>query len=187
MNEDLHKAKEVLLKGGIICYPTDTIWGLGCDATNPDAVARIYALKKREDSKSMLVLLDNENRLPSYVKEIPEIAWQLIEVNDKPMTIIYDGARNLASNLIAPDGSVGIRITSDPFCIKLIAALRKPLVSTSANFSGQPSPRFFDEIDRELLSLVDYVVEWRQDDHTPASASSILKIGAAGEITIIRK
>jgi len=187
MKEDLVIARDVLLKGGVICYPTDTIWGLGCDAGNAEAVARIYEIKKRADNKSMLVLLDHENQLPRFVSEVPEVAWQLIEVNDRPMTIIYSGARNLANNLVASDGTIGIRITSDPFCRKLIEAIRRPLVSTSANFSGKPSPRFFKEIDNEILGLVDYVVAWRQDDLTPAQPSSILKLGQGGEIEIIRK
>ena len=187
MNDDLVKAKEILLKGGVICYPTDTIWGLGCDACNAEAVSKIYAIKKRSDNKSMLILLDHEYRLDQYVKEVPDIVRQLIEVNDSPMTIIYDGAKNLASNLIASDGSIGIRITSDPFCKRLIELIRRPLVSTSANISGTPAPRYFKEINEEILNLADYVVKWRQDDNTPAKASSILRTGYNGEINILRK
>jgi len=187
MNKDLQRALEVVRNGGVICYPTDTIWGLGCDATNPEAVARIYEIKRRADHKSMLVLLDHEGKLGQYVHEVPEIAWELIAVNDRPMTLIYPGAKNLADNLVAEDGSVGIRITSDVFCQKLIASLRRPLVSTSANITGNPSPAHFGEISREVLDLVDYVVEWRQDERKTAQASSILKLGLGGEIEIIRK
>ncbi|MCE1198201.1 MAG: threonylcarbamoyl-AMP synthase [Marinilabiliales bacterium] len=184
--EDLKQALDILYKGGLILYPTDTIWGIGCDATNRDAVARIYALKQREDSKSMLVLIDHPNRLQSYVREVPEIAWQLIEVADKPMTIIYPGARNLAANLMAPDGSVGIRITGEKFTEQLIREFRKPIVSTSANLSGKPAPAFFDEIDEAVRQGVDYIVRYRQEEQIKAVPSSILKIGLGGEIAIIR-
>ncbi|MFZ5938968.1 MAG: L-threonylcarbamoyladenylate synthase [Bacteroidota bacterium] len=187
MNTALLKARDVVLGGGVICYPTDTIWGLGCDATNETAVARIYEIKKRADNKSMLVLMDRVNRLDAYLREIPEIALQLIEVNDQPMTIIYSGAKNMAPNLIAPDGSVGIRVTTDPFCRRLIELIRRPLVSTSANFSGSPSPRYFGEISPELLKEVDYVAEWRQEETVPGKASSVIKIGPGGEIQILRK
>lgn len=187
MNKDIEQALEVLMKGGIILYPTDTIWGIGCDATNKDAVARIYELKKREDSKSMLVLLNNENRLTNYIEEVPEIAWELLEVADKPMTLIYPGAKNFAENLIAEDGSIGIRIAKDEFCDKLLTRFKKPLVSTSANISGAPSASFFDEISDEIKNGVDYIVEHRQNDTTPRQASSIMKIGLGGEIQILRK
>jgi len=186
MQTDIKKAIEVLRNGGVILYPTDTIWGIGCDATNPDAVKRIYDIKKREDSKSMLVLLDHANRLESYLNEVPDIAWELIEVADKPLTIIYPGAKNLASNLIAPDGTVGIRIAQDAFCQKLIGQFRKPIVSTSANMSGNPSPAFFEEVTKDIVNAVDYVVEYRQDDVTPASPSQIIKLGVGGEVTVIR-
>ncbi|HAF29312.1 MAG TPA: threonylcarbamoyl-AMP synthase [Bacteroidales bacterium] len=187
MQNDITKALEVLKKGGVILYPTDTIWGLGCDATNPKAVERIYQIKQRSDQKSMLVLLDNPNKIPSYINEIPEIAWDLIELTDKPLTIIYAGAKNLASNLIAEDGSVGIRISEDPFNQKLIQKFQKPLVSTSANKSGERSPSNFSEISLKIIESVDYVVQWRQDDYSPSQPSSILKLGINGEIEIIRK
>ena len=187
MHNDLKKALEVLHSGGIILYPTDTIWGIGCDATNEEAVKRIYAIKKREDSKSMLVLMENMNALERYVEEVPEIAYDLIEVTDKPMTIIYSGAKNLAKNLIAQDGSIGIRLTNEDFTRQLIQRFKKPLVSTSANISGETSPAFFDEISPKIIEAVDYVVEYRQDDRTPTNPSSIIKLGVSGEIQIIRK
>ena len=185
--EDLVKAVEVLRAGGIILYPTDTIWGIGCDATNPSAVKRIYEIKKRQDTKSMLVLMENPNLLNSYVAEVPEIAWELIEVADSPLTIIYPGAKNLASNLLAQDGSIGIRITNEAFTQQLIQRFRKPVVSTSANITGQKSPQNFDEISDEIIQSVDYVVKFRQDDLSKSTPSSIIKLGVGGQIEIIRK
>ncbi len=187
MNTDISNAVEILKKGGIILYPTDTIWGIGCDATNSEAVARIYALKQREETKSMLVLVDNETRILRYVKEVPEITWQLIETNDRPMTIIYPDAINLATNLVSSDKTIGIRVTSDEFCQKLISKLNKPLVSTSANISGQASPALFNEISDEIKNGVDYIVNWRQNDTAKQPASQIIKVGLGGEIEIIRK
>lgn len=187
MNEDILKAAEVLKKGGIILYPTDTIWGIGCDASNKDAVDRIYKLKQREETKSMLVLVENDSRLMRHVKEVPETAWMLIEVNDQPMTIIYPGAINLAANLISTDQTIGIRIAKDEFCEKLIAKINRPLVSTSANISGEPSPAFFDEISEEIKEGVDYIVSWRQEDRLPRNPSQIIKLGLNGEINILRK
>jgi L-threonylcarbamoyladenylate synthase len=185
-NDDIKKAVEVLRQGGVILYPTDTVWGIGCDATNAESVKRIYGIKQREDAKSMLVLIENPNMLNSYVREVPEVAWQLIEVTDKPLTIIYPGAKNLASNLLASDGSVGIRVTAESFSEQLIQRFRRPIVSTSANLSGKPSPQNFDEIDEEIKTGVDYVVQYRQDDQTRHSPSSIVKLGIGGEIQIIR-
>lgn len=187
MHNDLKKALEVLQNGGVILYPTDTIWGIGCDATNEEAVKRIYEIKKRADSKSMLVLMENINSLERYVDEVPDIAYDLIEVTEKPMTIIYSGAKNLAKNLIAENGSIGIRITSEDFTRQLIQRFKKPIVSTSANISGSSSPAFFDEISDEIIGAVDYVVEYRQDDITPKEPSSIIKLGVDGEIEILRK
>jgi L-threonylcarbamoyladenylate synthase len=186
-SDDLSKATEVLRSGGVILYPTDTIWGIGCDATNPVAVKRVYEIKQRDDVKSMLILMENPNLLNSYVSEVPEIAWDLIEVSDKPITIIYPGAKNLAANLIAPDGSIGIRLTDEPFTQQLIQRFRKPIVSTSANISGQKSPQNFHEISEEIKRAVDYIVQYRQNDLTKASPSSIIKLGKRGEIEIIRK
>ncbi len=187
MHDDIKNALEVLKSGGIILYPTDTIWGIGCDATNPEAVKRIYEIKKRADSKSMLVLMENINLLERYMQEVPEIAYDLIEVTDKPMTIIYPGAKNLAPNLVAEDGSVGIRLTQERFTQQLIQRFRKPIVSTSANISGEPSPAFFDEVSDDIKEAVDYVVSYRQDDTTPSKPSSIIKLGVGGQIQVIRE
>jgi len=185
--DDISQCLEVLKNGGIILYPTDTIWGIGCDATNPVAVERIYQLKKRTDSKSMLVLLENENLLPSYINEVPEVAWDLIEIAERPITIIYPGAKNMAKNLIASDGTIGIRITKDAFCSQLVKSFRKPIVSTSANISGEMSPGSFIEISSKVLDAVDYIVKYRQDDHKRSQVSEIIKVGLGGEIEILRK
>ena len=185
--DDLAKAVEVLRAGGIILYPTDTIWGLGCDATNVAAVKRIYEIKQREDSKSMLVLMENPNLLISYMAEVPEIAWELIEVTDQPLTSIYPKAKNLAANLLASDGSVGIRITNEAFSQQLVQRFRKPIVSTSANISGQKSPQNYTEISEEVKKSVNYIVTYRQDDFSRSKPSSIIKLGVGGQIEIIRK
>ena len=187
MVEDIKAALEVLQKGGVILYPTDTIWGIGCDACNEDAVKKVYAIKKRIDSKSMLVLMENASLIDRYVIEVPDIAFDLIELTDKPLTIIFDGARSLAKNLIADDGSVGIRITTEKFSSELIRRFKRPIVSTSANLSGKPSPACFNEIDQEIIDAVDYVVKFRQDDTQKAIPSSIMKLGRGGEIKIIRE
>lgn len=187
MQNDIKQALEVLQKGGVILYPTDTIWGIGCDATNEAAVKRVYEIKKRADSKSMLVLMENVNLLERYMQEVPEIAYSLIEVTDKPMTIIYPAAKNLAPNLLAEDGSVGIRITTERFTQTLIQRFRRPIVSTSANISGEASPAIFAEVSEEIKKAVDYVVGYRQDDVAPARPSSIIKLGVGGEIKIIRE
>ena len=186
LKEEVRKACEILKNGGIILYPTDTIWGIGCDATNEVAVKRVYELKHREDSKAMLVLLDDVGKLASYV-EVPDVAYELLEVNDKPMTIIYPNAKNLAKNLIAQDQTIGIRITSETFTKALLYRFRKPIVSTSANISGEPSPRCFAEISDAVKTAVDYVVDFRQEETTNPAPSSIIKLGVGGEIQIIRK
>ncbi len=185
--EDVRRACEVMSRGGVILYPTDTIWGIGCDATNEEAVRRVYEIKRRQDSKAMLVLTDSAVKLNYYVKDVPRVAWDLIDVSDKPLTIIYEGARNLAQSLLAEDGSVGIRVTSEPFSQQLCRQFRKAIVSTSANISGEPSPKNFSEISEEILQAVDYVVTVRQKEKTAAKPSSIVKLGAGGEIEIIRK
>ena len=187
MHNDIKKAVEVLKSGGVILYPTDTIWGIGCDATNPEAVARIYQIKKREDSKSMLVLMENPALLERYVNDVPEIAWDLVEISTTPLTVIYPGAKSLAPNLIASDGSIGIRFTKEEFTTKLLQRFRRPLVSTSANISGEKSPAFFDEISEEIKNQMDYIVEYRQNDINPAQPSSIIKLWPGGRIDIIRK
>ena len=151
-------------EGGVILYPTDTIWGIGCDATNEDAVRRVYEIKQRQDSKAMLVLVDSSVKVDFYVQDVPEVAWDLIDLADKPLTIIYSGARNLAANLLAEDGSVGIRVTNEDFSKRLCQQFRKAVVSTSANISGQPSPRNFSEISEEVKSAVDYIVGYRQEE-----------------------
>lgn len=187
MQEDIKKACEALKNGGIILYPTDTIWGIGCDATNAEAVKRVYEIKQRSDSKSMLVLMDNPTKLQQYINDVPDIAWDLIELTDKPLTIIYNGAKNLAQNLIAEDGSIGIRITDELFSRELCKQFRKPIVSTSANISGEPSPAVFKEISNEIKNSVDYIVSFRQSDNKKVAPSSIIKLGKNGSIEIIRK
>ncbi len=184
-HDDLRQCVETLRKGGIVLYPTDTVWGIGCDATNAQAVARIYELKRRTDSKAMLLLVDCEARVEAYA-EVPEIAWDLMEVSDKPLTIIYPKGKNLAENLLADDQSVGIRVTHEVFSKKMCEMLRRPIVSTSANISGEPTPKHFGEISETIKNAVDYVVQYRQDDTQAAQPSSILKLGASGEIKIIR-
>ena len=186
--EDLQNALRVLREGGVILYPTDTVWGIGCDATNAEAIARVYEIKKRVDSKAMLVLLDGAGKLQGYVENVPETAWMLLEATEgqRPMTIIYPKAKNLAPNLLAEDGSVGIRITSEPFTKALCEQLRHPIVSTSANISGEPAAKTFKEISQELLETVDYVCQFRRNDTTTYKPSSIIKIDEKERITIIR-
>ncbi len=199
--EDLQEALRVLREGGIIVYPTDTVWGIGCDATNAEAVRKIYALKQREDSKSMLVLLDSAAKLDYYV-DVPETASLLLETaspqpspegkgdeddSTKPMTIIYPNARHLAENIVAEDGSIGIRITNEPFSKALCAQLKRPLVSTSANISGHPTAHFFHEIEAAILEGADYVCQFRREDDTPHEPSTIIKVNADGTFKIIRK
>ncbi|MFA7492849.1 MAG: L-threonylcarbamoyladenylate synthase [Proteiniphilum sp.] len=187
MQDDIKKACDTLKKGGIILYPTDTIWGIGCDAANEEAVKRIYELKQRDDNKSMLVLMDNPAKLQTYVKDVPDIAWDLIDLTDKPLTIIYDGAKNLATNLIAEDGSIGIRITAETFSMELCRQFRKPIVSTSANISGEPSPATFSQIGQTVKNGVDYIVTYRQKEQGKAQPSGIVKLERDGSIKIIRK
>jgi len=187
MHDDLKKVVEVLKSGGIILYPTDTIWGIGCDATNQEAVQRIYKIKKREDSKSMLVLMENPALLERYVDDVPEVAWDLVEITTTPLTVIYPNAKNLPLNLIAEDGSIGIRFTKEDFTSKLLQRFRRPIVSTSANISGEKSPVFFDDIQQEIKELVDYIVEYRQDDISVSKPSSIIKLWPGGRIDILRK
>lgn len=183
---DVSKAVEVLRKGGIILYPTDTVWGLGCDATSPEAVARIFALKSREENKAMLVLADGEAMLERYVEEVPEIAYSLLEAAVKPLTVIYDRGRGLAPALLGDDGSIGVRITHERFSRELCRRLRRPIVSTSANVSGQPAPRFFSEISEEIREGVDYIPLYRREDETPASPSDIIRLHSDGEFKILR-
>lgn len=186
MQEEIKKAVEVLKNGGIILYPTDTIWGIGCDATNAAAVAKIYKIKQRSESKSMLILLGNAYDIEKYVSEVPDIAYDLINVSDKPLTIIYDQAINVADNLINSDGSIGIRVTNEIFSKELCKRFRQPIVSTSANISGQQPPQTFQEIDNAIINSVDYVVKFRQDDYTKVAPSSIIKLSNNGELKILR-
>lgn len=184
--EDIRQALEVLNAGGVILYPTDTIWGIGCDATHAEAVKRVYEIKRRSDAKALISLIDSEAKLQFYVKEVPEVAWDLLEVADRPLTIIYDGARNLAPNLLAEDGSAGIRVTREEFSRNLCMRFKRAIVSTSANVSGQPAPRSFADISPEILAAVDYVCTSRREEkHTPP-ASNIIKLGVSGEVKVIR-
>lgn len=203
MTEQINKALEVLRSGGIILYPTDTVWGIGCDATDPQAVAKVYAIKRREDSKSLVLLASDMDMICRYVKEVPEMAIQLVEVNDKPMTIIYPDAivgpapvgaempkadrRCLAYNTVAEDGTVGIRIPMMDFCQQLVYKLGRPLVSTSANISGEPTPKKFAEISEEIRSAVDHVVDPALERGATGQSSSIIKVGLDYSIEIIRK
>jgi L-threonylcarbamoyladenylate synthase len=186
MDEELYKTAEKLIQGYVILYPTDTIWGIGCDATNQKAVQKIYEIKLRTDSKSMLVLMSEPQMLYNYLKKVPKKALEIINTATKPTTIIYPGAIHLAPNLLGADGSIGIRITADPFCRRLIELSGVPIVSTSANISGKSSPASFGEIEQGLFDRVDYVVGWRQDEITKAVASSIVKVNEQGETTLIR-
>lgn len=185
--EDIREALTALRGNGIILYPTDTIWGLGCDATSQEAVEKIFRIKSRDENKSLLILVNSEQMLERYVREIPEIALELLSVTDGPLTIIYPNGKNLAKGVCSEDGSAGIRICRDEFCNELISRFRKPVVSTSANFSGEKSPHFFDEIDKELIKSVDYVVKYRQDDRRKHSASPVIKLNSDGTIKILRK
>ena len=183
---DLKEAVKVMKEGGIILYPTDTVWGIGCDAANEEAVRKIYGLKKREDSKSMLVLVGSEGMLQRTVKDVPEIAWQLIEAAVNPMTIIYDHPTGVADSLKAEDGSLGIRITSEKFSRMLCERMRGPIVSTSANVSGKPTPMTFAEISSEIKNGVDYVCRFRQKEKASSKPSNIIKITRENIVKVIR-
>lgn len=185
--EDIRKAVEVLHKGGVILYPTDTVWGIGCDATNSEAVKRVYDIKQRDDSKALICLVDSDARLQRYIRKVPDVAWQLLDCCDKPTTVILDGAVNLAENLIAEDGSVGIRITQEPFSKELCFRFQKALVSTSANISGEPAAQNYPDIDPKIIEAVDYVCWSRRQEHKPHKPSSIIKLTEDGQVTIIRK
>jgi len=187
MKEEIKKTIEVLRAGGVILYPTDTVWGLGCDATNENAVKRIFEIKRRGDAKAMLVLIDNPAKLQSYVEEVPDIAWDLIEFTEKPLTIIYPQAKNLASNLIGKDKTIGIRVTKEAFSKQLCAQFRNPIVSTSANISGNVTPSNFSQISDEIKSAVDYVVNFRQEDRSNPTPSSIIKLGKGNLFQLIRE
>lgn len=174
-------------QGGVILYPTDTVWGIGCDATNAEAVKKVYEIKERDDSKALIILVDSDARLQRYVRNVPNVAWDIFDLATKPTTLILDGAVNLAPNLIAEDGSIGIRITNEPFSKELCYRFQKAIVSTSANISGQPAAQNYCDIDPELLKRVDYVCTSRRQEHKPHTPSSIIRLRPDGEVTIIRK
>ena len=184
--DDIRDALKVLRAGGVILYPTDTIWGIGCDATNAEAVRKIYAIKQRAENKSLIILVNSAGMLTRYVDNPPEVALQMAELTESPLTIVYDRGRSLAEGVASADGSVSVRICADPFCDELITALRKPLVSTSANISGSSAPALFDEISEELKASVDYVCLWRQDDRSRAKASSVIRVSGNGVVKILR-
>lgn len=185
-DDDLRQAVKTLRGGGVILYPTDTVWGVGCDATNADAVARVYAIKRREEGKSMLVLVDSADRASTYAGGIPDVAFSMMDLATAPLTLILDGAKNLAPNLIGPDGTIGLRVTAERFSRDLCYRLGRPVVSTSANVSGRPAAAIFDDVDPEIVAAVDYAVRYRRDDRSKARPSSIVKIGADGQVKIIR-
>lgn len=187
MKIETEKCLQVLNAGGLILYPTDTIWGIGCDATNESAVAKVFALKSRRDSKSLIILLDQAGRLPAYIKDVPQQAYELIELSEQPLTVVLDGAKNLAPNLIAEDGSVGVRIVMDEFCRNLISRFRKPIVSTSANISGESAPADFSGISDVIREGVDHIVGLRRDERSNAKPSTIIKVSQNGVIKFIRK
>lgn len=186
MEDDIKNACEVMQAGGVILYPTDTIWGIGCDATNEEAVKKVYEIKKRADSKALIVLVGNPQKVDFYVRDVPEIAWDLIELANKPLTVVYSNARNLATNLLAKDGSVGIRVTHEEFSKKLCDRFRKAIVSTSANVSGMPTPVNFSEIPDVIKNAVDYIVKYRQEDVSRPTPSSVIKLDTGGVIKILR-
>ena len=182
----IDEALKVLNRGGVILYPPDTVWGIGCDATNSEAVRRIFEIKRRSDSKAMLSLVDAVGRVDYYFSRVPEIAWDLWEVADKPLTLILPRARNVAPELIAEDGTMGMRITSEPVSHTLCARLKRPLVSTSANISGEPTARCFADISDEIKQAVDYIIPLRQNETANPAPSGIIKVGDGGEIKVIR-
>ncbi|MBQ7530575.1 MAG: threonylcarbamoyl-AMP synthase [Paludibacteraceae bacterium] len=193
MHKDIDRAVEVLQQGGVILYPTDTVWGMGCDATNDAAVDKLFRLKRREQGKSVLVLVAGSETITTFIRAIPDAAQQLLEVSapeegvsPKPLTIIYPDAQNVSRAILADDGSLGIRVTYEKFSNLLCRQLGKPLVSTSANFAGRPTPKAFCEIDSKLLEAVDYVCHSRRSENKPARPSSIIKVGRNNEITVIR-
>lgn len=185
-SDDIKAAVECMRKGGVILYPTDTVWGIGCDATNAEAVAKIYKIKKREESKAMICLVDSDNRIQRYVRNVPDVAWDVMNLATSPTTVILDGADGLASNLIAEDGSIAMRITQEEFSKELCYRMQKPVVSTSANISGEPTAQNYSDISEEIISSVDYVCKSRRNEHQPHKPSSIIKLKSNGEVAIIR-
>lgn len=185
--EDLQNAVDVMKRGGVILYPTDTVWGIGCDATNAEAVKKVYEIKQRDDTKALICLVDSDVRLQRYSRDMPDVAWDLLTLPTKPTTVILDGVSNLADNLYAEDGSLGIRITQEEFSKQLCYRMQKPIVSTSANISGEPAAQNYCDISEEILQSVDYVCETRRQEHLPHVPSSIIKLTKDGQVTIIRK
>ena len=184
--DDIREAVRVMQSGGVILYPTDTIWGIGCDACNEDAVRRVFEIKRRAEAKSVISLVDSEVKVEFYVRSVPDVAWQLWECSDEPLTLVLDGARNLASGVIASDGSVALRVTREAFSRQLCMRMKRAIVSTSANIAGEPAPRCFSEISPEILQAVDYVCLSRRDEAPRQTPSHIIKIGPSGEVQIIR-
>jgi L-threonylcarbamoyladenylate synthase len=187
INEDIRKSLEALNTGGTLLYPTDTVWGIGCDATNYQAVDKIFRIKRRFGSKSLIVLLESFESLSAYVKKVPDITFDLLESIDNPVTIIYSNARNLAPNVIANDGTIGIRIVKETFCASLIRQFGRPIVSTSANVSGEPTPAMFSQVSEEVRESVDYIVKYKQDLYSPAKPSTIIRLYENGHYNIIRE
>ena len=187
LKTEIEKALTVLKNGGVILYPTDTVWGLGCDATNADAVEKINVIKGRAADKSFIVLLDTDSKIQSYVSEVPEVAYDLIEYAEHPLTIVFSGAKNLAKNVISADGTVAIRIVKHDFVQQLLQRFRKPITSTSANISGMPTAQSFDEIDENIKEAVDYIVDWEQNLRNNKKASTIMKLSPSGQFSFIRK
>ena len=185
--DDIRNAVETMRKGGVILYPTDTVWGIGCDATNPEAVAKVYKIKHRDDSKALICLVDSDSRLQRYVRNVPNVAWDIFELSEKPTTVILDDAVNLAPNLIAEDGSIAMRITKEAFSKELCYKFQKAIVSTSANISGEPAAQNYCDISQEILDAVDYVCWTRRQEHKPHTPSSIIKLDRDGVVSIIRK
>ena len=183
---DVDRACKVMQEGGIVVYPTDTIWGIGCDATNADAVARVYEIKRRADHKALITLVPDAGWVERYVEEVPDVAWELLDVAVDPMTIVYDRGKNVATNLMGEDGSIGLRVISEFYSRELCRRLRKPVVSSSANVSGDPSPMCFAEISKEILDAADYVAMYRRDDKGGIKASTVIRLGAGGLIKILR-
>ncbi len=185
-NQEIQNAYEIIKEGGIILYPTDTVWGIGCDATNPEAVAKIYKLKQRAETQSMICLMNGEKMIYNVFNEIPEVAWQIMDFSENPTTLVLDKPRNVAKNLIAPDNTLGIRLVKEPFCFKLMERMKKPLVSTSANISGQPTPKSFKEISPEIIKGVDYVVNLHHEK-IAEKPSTIIKLTNDSQVKVIRK
>jgi L-threonylcarbamoyladenylate synthase len=186
MDEEILKTIEILKAGGLILYPTDTIWGLGCDATNPDAVEKLYKLKKRVAEKSMSILVCNDAMINKYIPDIPVVSWDLIDSAEEPLTIIYPGSRQIAENVLAPDGSLGVRLIKDKFCNKLIYKFRKPIVTTSANISGGKTPTSFGDIHPDIIKGVDHIINMRQDEINNTKPSTLIKLKMNGEVTVLR-